>query len=370
MTATPHDPVCGDIASLATVEPPCPHAAACGGCAHQDRGREALAAWKRQRVVSALAARGLSTVVHPTLSVPEKSRRRAKFAAVRTKKAVRLGFLKARSHEVVDIAHCLVLRPSLLAALPKLRELAGMAAPRARRIAVWAVETETGLDVALEEAKPLDLSLRERAAEWADAADVARLSWNGEPVAARRAPIHRIGKAVVVPPPGAFLQAAGEAEAWLVDRALRWTEGAERVSDLFCGCGTFALRLAERAEVLAAEGDVGLIGALQKAWRRAEGLKQIATHQRDLFRRPFSPAELHSVEAVVFDPPRQGAEAQARQLAQWKGAVIVGASCEPETFARDAAILAEGGWRLLEAQPIDQFLWSGHVELIGRFVRS
>ncbi len=362
--------------AVARVAPPCAHAGACGGCAFQDRALDGLATWKRAVVVDALARRGLTPEVAPTLACAPRSRRRARFAAMRGKKGARLGFLRAQSHEIVDVEACLLVTPALLAAAPALRTLAGFAAPRARRIGITVVETDSGLDVSLEAAnaleagKALELDVRERAAAWAAAAAVARLSWNGEPVAERRPPILRIGRATVAPPPGAFLQPTREGEAALQRLVADALGAPRRVADLFAGCGTFALRLAERSEVLAVEGDPALVAALDRAWRGADGLKRVVSAPRDLFRRPLRAEELKGVDAVVFDPPRQGAEAQARALADYRGETIVGVSCDADSFARDAAILAEGGWRLRRVAPVDQFLWSRHVELVGVFRRD
>lgn len=350
--------------------PACAHAEACGGCAHQGEALAALADRKRNFIVAALRRRGLEPEVKPTLSAPPNSRRRARFAAVRSKKGAIVGFYRPKSEEIVELSECLVVTPTLFAALEPLRALARLAAPRARAIAITVVETDTGLDVSLGDAKPIDLPAREAAAAWADAADVARLAWNDEVIAERRAPQLRVGRAELSPPPGAFLQPTRFGEAALAAAAAEGVGDAKHVADLFAGSGTFALRLAERAEVLAVEGEAAQVAALDRAWRRADGLKRVVAVKRDLFRRPLRAEELKHVEAVVIDPPRQGAEAQARELAAWDGGRIVSISCDPASFARDAAILVAGGWRLGPVQPIDQFLWSDHVELVANLRRD
>lgn len=351
--------------------PPCPHAAGCGGCALQHAADDFLAAWKRELVIAALRRVGIEAEVAPTLTAPEGSRRRVKLAGHRGKKGVQLGFFGARSHRIETIESCLVARPEIVAALPRLRELAALAAPRARPIALWAGVSESGLDLGVEDAKPLDLALTERVVAWAEEADVARLSWNGEILAARRPPWRRHGRALVAPPPGAFQQAAEEAETAMVAFAKAALEGAGRIADLFAGAGTFALPLAETAEVLAVEADPGLIAALEAGWRAAPGLKRVKALRRDLFRRPLAGDELKGLDAALFDPPRAGAEAQALALAAAPSTLtrLVGASCNPASFARDAALLAEGGWRLERVVPIDQFRFSPHIELIGVFAR-
>ncbi|MEL6977999.1 MAG: class I SAM-dependent RNA methyltransferase [Pseudomonadota bacterium] len=353
------------------VAPPCAHAGLCGACSLQHAALGFTAAWKRGRIERALAAAGLEAPVAETRVSPLSSRRRVKLAAHRGKKGVRLGYFERGAHRVAPIESCLIAHPAISAALPALRDLAALAAPRARPIALWVEATEGGLDVMAEAAKPLDLPLREQGAAWAEDADVARLSWNGETLAARRPALRRHGSALVAAPAGAFRQATEAGETALVAIARRALTGARRVADLFAGAGTFALPLAEEAEVLAVEGDSALVSALDRAWRETPGLKRLEAVRRDLFRRPLLPEELASVDGAVFDPPRAGAEAQTEALAAAPPSLgrIVGVSCEPESFARDAAILARGGWRLAEVTPIDQFLFSAHVELIGVFER-
>ena len=185
----------------------------------------------------------------------------------------------------------------------------------------------------------------------------------------RRPPWQGMGRARVAPPPGAFLQATAEGEAALVAAVRGLVGDAARVADLFAGCGTFALPLAERAEVLAVEGEAAMLAALDAGWRKAEGLKRIRVEARDLFRRPLQPAELDRFDAVTIDPPRAGAEAQVRELAASRVPRIAMVSCNPATFARDAEILVAGGYKLGEVRPVDQFRWSGHVELAAAFRR-
>lgn len=354
------------------VRPPCPHAGSCGGCALQHAHSDLLSDWKRDRVAAALARVGVETEIDATVASPLRSRRRVKLAARRGKKGVQLGFFTAKSHLVAPIESCLVMRPEIEAALEGLKRLGAFAAPRSRTIAIWAETSESGLDVAVEEAKELDPELSQAAARWAEELDVARLTWNGETLAMRRPPLRRCGRAMVCPPPGAFVQATAEGEAALVSRAVAALSGARKVADLFAGAGTFALALAERSEVLAVEGDEALVAALERGWRETGGaLKSVRAVRRDLFRRPLLAEELRGLEGAVFDPPRAGAEAQAAALAEAPAGLsrLVGVSCNPASFARDAAILSRGGWRLTRATPIDQFLFTPHVELIGVFER-
>jgi 23S rRNA (uracil1939-C5)-methyltransferase len=351
------------------VAPPCPQFEACGGCALQHASDGFLAAWKREVVARALAARRIDAEVAPTLVSPARSRRRAVFAARRTKRTLMIGFHGRRSETVADAAGCLVVRPELLGARPALAAVTALGASRAHGLRLTVTHGMAGLDVEAAGGKPLDADLRARLAAVAEAHDLARLAWEGAPVAARRPPWQAFGRARVVPPPGAFLQATAEGEAALVAAVRAGTRDARRVADLFAGCGTFALPLAEAAEVHVVEGDAAMLDALAAGWRAAPGLRRVTTEARDLFRRPLSPAELDRFDAAVFDPPRAGAEAQARALAASRVPRVVAVSCNPITFARDAAILVAGGFRLGPVRPVDQFRWSGHVEIVAAFTR-
>lgn len=359
--------------SAARVTPPCRHAAGCGGCALQHADLGWLAAWKRERVLGALNRAGVETEVAPTIASPPASRRRVVFTAVRRKSGVALGFHRARHVRIEPIESCALARPEIIAALPALRALAGMAASRSAEIRIAVTSSEDGLDVAVDGAKPLDLRLSEALAEWCARHDPARLSWNGEVAIRRRAARQRFGRALVEPSPGGFLQATRQGEAAMVGIACEALAGAARIADLFAGAGTFSLPLAERAEVLAVESDAGLVEALTLAANATTGLKRVAVVRRDLFRRPLLASELSGIDAALFDPPRAGAEAQARELARELARAsietVVGVSCDPASFARDARILSDGGWRLARVTPVDQFLWSPHVELIGVFRR-
>jgi 23S rRNA (uracil1939-C5)-methyltransferase len=356
-------------ASRERVVPPCRHFGTCGGCALQHASDRFVAEWKREVVVRALAARGLAAEVPPVAVSPELSRRRAVFAGRRTKKSVLVGFHGRRSDQIVDVIECHLVRPELLAVRPALEALVRAGASRAGALRLTVTVSGAGPDVEAAGGKPLDPELRRVLARLAEEHDLARLAWAGEPVAVRRPPFQTMGRARVAPPPGAFLQATAEGEAALV-AAVRGTVGAAgRVADLFAGCGTFALPLAEGAEVHAVEGDAAMLAALDAGWRGAARLKRVTTEARDLFRRPLLAPELKRFEAVVLDPPRAGAEAQARALAGSGVARVAMVSCNPVSFARDAAILVDGGFRLDRVQVVDQFRWSGHVELAAGFER-
>ncbi len=351
------------------VRPPCTHARACGGCALQHAADAFVADWKTEAVQSALRGQGIEAAFLPMQISPSKSRRRATFSARRTKGGVTVGFHARASDVLVDIPNCQLLHPDLLAAVPKLDPLVRFGATRVAEIQIQITQTLTGLDVAVSEAKELDAPAQMELARICEAAGFARLTWNGEMVAMRHAPMLRFGRAMVTPPPLAFLQATAQGEAALLAAVRRAVGPARKIVDLFAGLGTFALPLAETADVLAVEGDGKMIAALSLGARNAENLHRIETQTRDLFRRPLEPDEFKGIDAVVIDPPRAGAEAQVTTLAQTKVPRIAAVSCNPVTFARDAKILLAGGYRLDFVQVVDQFRWSQHIELAAGFSR-
>lgn len=349
------------------VAPPCPHFAACGGCAVQHASDLFVEGWKAGIVRGALAGQGIEGEVARVLTSPPDSRRRARLAGRRLKKGALLGFHARASDAVVDNPRCRILTPALMALRPALLDLARLAAPRSREVGLLVTDSPAGADVVVEEARDLDAPLRQDAGAWAAQAGVARLTWNGELAARIGAPWQPMGRARVVPPPGAFLQATREGEAALVSLALDATRGAARLCDLFAGVGTFTLPLAERAEVHAVEGESALLEALERGWRGAPGLHRVTTEARDLFRRPLRPDELRRFDAVVLDPPRAGAEAQVAGIAEARVPVLAYVSCNPASFARDARALLAAGYRMDPITVVDQFRWSAHVELATRF---
>jgi 23S rRNA (uracil1939-C5)-methyltransferase len=346
-------------------EPFCPYFGVCGGCAIQHWEVEHYRAWKRGLLVEALAQAGLDWPVEALVDAHGAGRRRATFHA----RAGVVGFAKARSHRIVDIALCPILEPALDKALPAARAVARALSSLGKPIDLLATSTETGIDLDIRGAGKVDEGMRRRLAPLAGEQDLARLSVHGDIVIARRMPAVRIGRALVEPPPGAFLQATAAADAALAALVLDGAGTSRRVADLFSGCGTFSLLLAERATVSAFDSDRPALDALHKAARRAEGLKPVTSAERDLFRRPLQPEELKSFDAVVYDPPRAGAELQSRRLAASTVKRVVAVSCNAQTFARDAAILAAGGYRPTRITPVDQFRHSAHLEIVAAFER-
>ncbi|MDN5786114.1 class I SAM-dependent RNA methyltransferase [Pseudorhodobacter sp.] len=349
------------------VRPPCAHARSCGGCLMQHASDGFVAGWKTEIIRSALAGQGLVADLRPIQTSPPNSRRRATIAGRRTKGGAMLGFHARGSDTLVAVPHCQLLHPDLMAAFPALEALVMLGGSRKSELALTVTRSLAGPDVSVSGGKPLDGMFRLELARVAEARGLARLSWEGEVIALRAAPMQSMGRALVAPPPGAFLQATEQGQADLVTAVREAVGDAKRVTDLFAGAGTFTLPLAERAEVHAVEGDAAMMAALDRGWRQAEGLKRVAVETRDLFRRPLEPDEFKNVQAVVIDPPRAGAEAQTKTLAAAQVPVIAAVSCNPVTFARDARILTAAGYRMDWVQPVDQFRWSAHVELAARF---
>jgi 23S rRNA (uracil1939-C5)-methyltransferase len=356
-------------------EPPCPHFGVCGGCALQHLDDQAYGDWKRAQVVTALARAGLTGIdVAPTVRTPPASRRRATFAAARRGGRVTLGFNERQSHRIADIFGCLVVQRDILALLCPLEDLLAAVLPDGGALDVTVTALEGGLDVLLTGGPEPGLDARERLAAFAESSDIARLSWRRsassppEPVAARR-PVHIGFGGVAVPiEPGAFLQASAEGEAALVDAVLAAVGDARKVADLFAGLGTFTFPLARRGAVHAVEGDASAMAALSSAARTLPNVTtNVTVARRDLFDDPLTASELSHFDAVVFDPPRAGAREQSTQIAASGVPTVVAVSCNPATFARDARILTDGGYSLERVTPVDQFVWSAHVELVARF---
>ena len=355
--------------SVNRVRPPCAHARTCGGCLMQHAADGFVADWKLDVVKGALDGQGISTLFRPIVTSPPRSRRRAALAARRTKGGVLLGFHARASDTLVAVPNCQLLHPDLIATFPALETLVKIGGSRSSEMTLTVTRSLAGPDVVITNAKPADATLQMDLARLAEAQGLARLTWNGEIIALRAQPMQRFGRALVAPPPGAFLQATAEGETALLHAIALAVGSARRITDLFAGVGTFTLPLAERAEVHAVEGDAAMLAALDKAARGTEGLRRVTAEVRDLFRRPLEPDEFKGVEAVVIDPPRAGAEAQTHALAAAKIPVIAALSCNPITFARDARILINGGYSLDWVQVVDQFRWSSHVEIAARFSR-
>ena len=347
------------------VRPPCRHAKACGGCALQHASDDFLARWKVGVVERALEAQGVRVPIRGITTSPPRSRRRAVLAARRTRAGAQVGFHGLRSGSIVGIEECHLIHPDLAALLALVREMAVLGASRRGELSVAMTLLDDGVDIAVSGGKKLDQRLFSALARLVRGRGVARLSWEGEVVAAFGPARLTLGPARVPLPPGAFLQATREGEEVLVGAVTEALRGARKVADLFAGAGTFALPLSRNAAVHAVEGDAGLLEALVSGWRQAQGLKPVTSEARDLFRRPLLPDELARHDGLVLDPPRAGAEAQVAEIARVRVPVVAMVSCNPVTFARDARMLSEAGYRIDWIRVVDQFRWSPHVELVA-----
>lgn len=355
-------------------DPACRHFGRCGGCQLQHWREASYLAWKRAQVIEALAKRGLGGAeVEPTVPAWGAGRRRAAFHAGRHNGQVRIGFIERGGARLTPIAQCPVLAPRLEALALELAPLAELALPVRGEITLNCLLTDAGVDVAIKGAGRVDLLHRaalEQLSAVAERLKLARLSIDGEPIVERAKPLLRMGRATVSPPPGAFLQPTALGEETLAQLTLDALKGASRVIDLFSGVGTFALRVAEQAEVLAAEADAAALAALKRAADGAGGaLKQVTTLRRDLLRTPMSSLEMKKFDAAVIDPPRSGARLQAEQIARAPVRRLAYVSCDPASFARDVKVLVEHGFTLTRITPVDQFRWSPHVEVVGAMER-
>ncbi len=364
------------LAPGARQTPPCPHFGTCGGCTLQHLTAETYRDVKEEIVRAALGRRGLDVgVVERLRRLPPGTRRRARLAMRGARKGqARTGFHARESHEIVDIRTCAVLHPALVSLVPPLRELAAQLLRPEEAGAAALTRVDSGSDVLLELPRAPDMQTLETLAEFAHKNDLARLSWRcGEelpvPVSERRRPRVVFAGVAVDVPADAFLQASSEADAALTELVLSGVGDAKRAADLYAGLGTFTFALASRAAVHAVDGSRAAIMALNSAASRAALSGRVTAEVRDLEMRPMTADELRGFDAVVFDPPRAGAAAQARALASSAVPRVVAVSCNPATFGRDARALVDGGYRLVGVVPVDQFLWSAQVELVARFER-
>ncbi|KQT88054.1 class I SAM-dependent RNA methyltransferase [Aurantimonas sp. Leaf443] len=356
-------------ASPERVEPPCPHFGACGGCDLQHASDDLYRAFKRGLVADALAREGVSAEVAPLVPCAPASRRRVTLTAVRAGGRVLLGYNAALTNTVVAIETCPISLPAIVAALPALRRIAALLVDRKRPLRLTVTHTASGLDVSAEDARKLDDKVRQDAISQTLADGLARLSVAGEILVEQRPVLVSVGPHLVPLPPGAFVQAVAATEAAMADLVTAHLSGARRVADLFAGFGAFGLRLAHHAAVHAVEGEAKPLEALTATVRQTPGLKPVTTEKRDLFRRPVTAKELNRFDALVFDPPRAGAEAQAREIAASNLSRVAAVSCNPVTLARDLSILTQAGFAVTSATPFDQFLWSHHVEAVALLER-
>jgi 23S rRNA (uracil1939-C5)-methyltransferase len=357
-------------ASAERIAPFCPHFGVCGGCAIQHWELDAYRAWKRAIVVETLAQAGIPSDVAPLVDAHGSGRRRITLhARMGTHEILKVGFAASGSHDIIPIDRCPILDPGLNGAIEAAWALAEPVIKMGKPLDVQVTATNGGLDVDVRGSGPLSTALITQLSAIAQKHRLARLTRHGELVLMRTPPAVIIGKAQVTLPPGSFLQATAAGEATLAALVMEHCKRSKHIADLFCGVGPFALRLAAKSRITAFDSDAGAVAALQKAATSTSGLKPVKAEARDLFRRPLMPTELRDYDTVVFDPPRQGAQAQVTQLAVSKVPTVVAVSCNVTTFARDAKILIDGGYKIEGVTPVDQFRHTPHVELVARFSR-
>lgn len=349
------------------VQPPCPVYDTCGGCSFQHWDLASYRDWKREQVVTALKRAGIRADVEALIEAHGQGRRRAVFHARRAGSRLVFGFAARSSHMIADLKDCLVMESVIRRAIPALRRLADNLTPRKGRLDIAVTATDSGLDVACRWPSDIKLDHRLMAAETAAKEGWARISLNGEPAAERTKPYVSFGKAKSLLPPGAFLQATKAGEQVLAEFVLKASEGATRAIDLYAGSGTFALRLGETMPVMAVEGDTTACETLQYTVSHSQGFKPIQVLNRDLATEPLGFKELAGAGLIVIDPPRNGAREQAEEIARSRVPVVASISCNPATFARDALILTDGGYQMGPVTPVDQFLYSPHVECMAVF---
>ncbi len=345
--------------------PPCGHYGVCGGCQLQHIDDTSYAGFVTDRITRALAEHRVDAPafaqVH--LSAP-KTRRRATLRAERRGGQVLLGFNESASHAIVDVRECHVLLPGLVALLAPLRRLLAVVMPERRRATVTLTRVDQGIDVLLAGFELDGMPAIEALNVFAQTHRLARLSldegFGPSPRWSPQTPTITLGGVPVAFPDGAFLQATADGEAALI-QAVRETVGhASTTLDLFAGLGTFALSLNGRVKAVEGSRDAALALSATRC---------VSVEHRDLFRRPLTVAELNQVEAIVLDPPRAGAREQVAELSTSSVPRIAYVSCNPATFARDARILIDGGYRLERVVPVGQFRWSTHVEIAASFRR-
>ncbi|MDA9287498.1 class I SAM-dependent RNA methyltransferase [Amylibacter sp.] len=351
------------------IKPACKHFKSCGGCSLQHASDTVISDWKIRKTQDALSQVNLHPEFRPIINSKAGSRRRATFAAKRTKKGALVGFHGRASDVIIEISECPISDPILLSGMPAFSQFAILGSSRKAVLRISATVSGNSLDVKIDNGKKLSATEISKFAQICNQFKILRLMWNDDVIAQSKPPSQKMGLADVIPPSGAFLQATKSGEAALIKTVLEIIGPSKRVVDLFAGCGTFALPISSKATVHALEGDVNMIAALDSGWRAAGGLHDIKSETRDLFRRPLMPDEFKKIDAIVIDPPRAGAVSQVVEIAKANVGRIAFVSCNPATFARDASILCNNGYNLDWVQVIDQFLWNPHIELVAQFTK-
>ena len=352
------------------IEPVCQHFGTCGGCQVQHLGHAPYIAWKRQLVVDALGSADINVPVAPVMSFPYDRRRRVVFSATHTSSDMLLGFVQKSTHNVVAISECPVITDAISSTLEVIKRVIRPILPAKGTTSIHVLDSDNGLDIYLETQGKLAEKPRQSAIRIALAENIARLSFGDETLIETRRPKLTMGTAEVCVPPGLFVQAVSSAEQAMAKLVSDHLKSCKQVADLYCGAGTFALRLAENSTVMACESNQSAINALDEAWRNTGGkLKLIRTEKRDLHARPVMAEELKKIQGVVFDPPRAGAQPQVQQLARSKVKKIAAVSCNPSSLAQDLKVLIASGFKIKSIHPIDQFVYTPHIEVVALLER-
>jgi len=351
-------------------EPVCQYFGECGGCALQHLDEQEYLQWKRDQIIRTLSFHGVTTDVSPVRSISAGTRRRTVLSAKRTRNKVLLGYHRYRDTSIVPIGKCPVLVPEIEQSLKELGSFIFPFLTRRKEAKVTINQTASGLDIAITGARDVSQVINASSVlNLPEKLNVARLTVNGEPVLLVREPVLEVDGISIPISPGAFIQATKESEQHMLEIVLEEVGSASNIADLFCGSGTFSLPVARHARVTAFESDTSALEAIKKAYSRNQGLKTVETVQRDLFRDPLSKDELKAYDMVIIDPPRAGAHKQSMQIAGSDVQKVMAVSCNPSTFSRDARILIDGGYELAYVVPIDQFLFSHHIELVAKFIK-
>tara|TARA_B110000263_G_scaffold107549_1_gene93984 strand:- start:1431 stop:2633 length:1203 start_codon:yes stop_codon:yes gene_type:complete len=351
------------------ITPVCAHYKGCGGCSMQHSTQSFIKNWKSNVIKSCLSARGLETIIKPILTSKTNSRRRVTLHGIKTKKSVTVGFFKRNTHELISTPSCELVNPEILSAFSLFEEITLIGATRKSIIEISVTVSKEGLDLNILNGKKLDNQSIMKITGLCESFNIARITWNEDLLANFLNPTIVFQGIAITPPPNAFLQATEQGQEILITNAMLSVFDSDKVIDLFSGCGTFTLPAAKRSEVLAIDKTKSMLTAIDQAWRETTGLKKVTSRSQDLFKEPVGKEELNSFDAAIIDPPRVGAEAQSHELAKSHIKRISSVSCNPRTFSRDAKILVDSGFKLDWVQPIDQFLWSSHIELVAQFSR-
>ena len=343
----------------------CTHFGECGGCQTQHMADEAYLAWKHFLVSEPFARAGITAQVDPIITFPNGKRRKAVFRAENSPNGFVFGFSASRSNQIIPIEQCPVLEPAILENFDLLKALARLAIAGKKDARISVLACETGLDVTLQEIQKPDNRLRQGLMKFASDNGILRLSLDDEVLIETEKPRVKIASTQVTPPPASFVQALKSAEDAMSTLVAGHLSSCKHIADLYCGIGTFALKLAEKSTVDAFEESQSALDALDMAWRATGGkLRKLKTEKRNLNFRPVAFSELKKTDGLVFDPPRAGAELQAKQIAKSKVRKVAAVSCNPVTLARDLKILLDGGYRINRIIPLDQFLYTPHVEVV------